>query len=78
MILGVQTLHNFGVILNFAECTLTIDHHEILMRPLDAFPSVNTRRYIPKTESYNIYHSTIFPGAPPDPVAAAEVTDRAM
>ena len=40
MILGVDTLRNFGVILNFAESTITIDHHEVIMRPLDAFNSL--------------------------------------
>ena len=64
MILGIETLRNFGVILNFAECSITIDHHEILMRPLDAFSSLSTHRQILKRETHNIHHSTKFPGAP--------------
>ena len=48
MILGVDTLRNFGVILNFAEITITIDHHEVIMRPLDAFTCVKTRSYVLK------------------------------
>ena len=78
MILGVISLRNFRVILNFAECTITIDHHEILMRPLDAFSSLSTRRHVLKTESHDTDHSSKFLGAPPDPVANAEATDKTM
>ena len=78
MILGVQMLRIFGVILKFAECTIIIDHHEILMRPLYAFSSLSTRRHVLKKETHNTHHSTMFPGAPLDPVAIAEATDRTM
>ena len=40
MILGVDTLRKFGVILNFAEEIITIDHHEVIMRTLDSFNSL--------------------------------------
>ena len=40
MTLGVDTLRGFGVILNFAEDIITIDHHEEIIRPLDAFNSL--------------------------------------
>ena len=78
MILWAQTLRNFGVILNFAEFTITIDHHEILMRRLDAFSSVNTRKHVLKRKTHNTQHSTKFSDAPPDLVAIEEATDRAM
>ena len=40
MILGVDTLRKNGVILNFAEVIITIDHHEVIMRPLYAVNSL--------------------------------------
>ena len=78
MILGVQTLRNFGVMLKFAECTITIDHREILIRPLDAFSNVSIRRYILKRGNYDTHRNTIFPGAPLAPVSVAEATYRTM
>ena len=78
MILGVDTLRKFGVILNFAESTITIDHHEITMRPLDAFSSVETRRHVLKRENRITHQVTSFPKAQPDPVVVAEATDRTL
>ena len=46
MILGMDTLRNFGVILNFVESTITIDHHEVIMRQLDDFTCIKTRSRI--------------------------------
>jgi len=48
------------------------------MRTLDAFSSLSTRRHVLTRENYNTHHSTMFPGAPPDPVAVQEATDRTM
>ena len=48
MIIGVETLSKFGVILDFSSKTLTIDHHTITMRPLDAFSSIKTLNHIAK------------------------------
>ena len=76
--LGTQTLRNFGVILNFAESIITIDPRDALMRPLDAFSSLSTRKYVLRRENHNTHHSTMFPGAPPDPVAVQEATGRTM
>jgi len=78
VILGVDTLRKFGVILNFAESTITIDHHEITMRPLDAFSSVETRRHVLKRENRITHQVTSFPKAQPDPVVVAEATDRTL
>jgi len=78
MILEVDTLREFGVILNFAESTITIDHHEVIMRPLDAFNCVKTRRHVLKRELRNTQQGTFSPGAPADPVSDAEATDRTM
>ena len=73
MFFGVET-----VILNFAESTITIDHHEVTMRPLGVFSNVSTRRHVLKKEVRNTQQGTFFPGASLDPVAVAERTDRAM
>ena len=78
LILGTQRLRNFGVILNFAERIITIDHHDDLMRPLDAFSSLSTRKHVLRRENHNTHHSTMFPGAPPAPVTVQEATDRTM
>ena len=78
MILGVNTLREFEVILNFAESTITVDHHEVIMRPLDAFNNVGPRRHILKRELRDTLQGTFFPGAPADPVSVAEATDRTM
>ena len=51
MILGVDTLREFGVILNFADSTITIDHHEVITRPLNACNNVGTRRHILKQQT---------------------------
>ena len=40
LILGVETLVKFGVILDFKRKVLTIDHHELTMRPLGAFSNI--------------------------------------
>ena len=74
----METLRNFGVILNFAESTITIDHHEVLMRPLGAFSSIVTHIHVPKRGNYNTHQVTSFPGAPPHPVTVTEATDRTM
>ena len=50
MIIGVETLSKLGVILDFSSKTLTIDHHTITMRPLDAFSSIKTLNHIAKRE----------------------------
>ena len=78
MILGVETLRNFGVILNFAQNTITIDHHAVTMRPLDAFSCVKMRSHVLKREIQNTQQGTFLPGAPLDPTSVADATDRAM
>ena len=78
MILEVETLRKFRAILNFAESTITIDHHEVTMRPLDAFSRVKTRKHVLKREVQNTQQGPVFPGAPPDSVSVAEATDRAI
>ena len=78
IVLGVDTLRKFGVILIFAEEIITIDHHEVIMRPLDAFNRVNTRRSVLQRELRNIQMGTFFPGVPVDPVSVAKATDRTM
>ena len=78
MIFGVNTLREFGVILNFAESIITIDHPETIMRSLDAFNSVNTRRRVLQRELRNTQKGTFFSGAPADPVSVDEATDKAM
>ena len=60
MILGVETLRNFEVILTFAESTITIDHHEVIMRPLNAFSNVRTRSHILKRDIGNTQQTTYF------------------
>ena len=40
MILGVNTLRKYGAIVNFAEEIITIDNHEVIMRPLNSFNSL--------------------------------------
>ena len=78
MILGVDIMREFGAILNFAESTITIDHHEVIMRPLDAFNSLKTRRRVLQKESRNTQQGTFFPGIPAKPALVAEATDRTM
>ena len=78
MILGVENLRNFRVILNFAEITITIDYHVVIMRPLGAFSNIRMQRHALKREVRNTQQGTFFPGAPPDPAAVAEATDRTM
>ena len=79
MIIGVETLTKFGVILDFSSKTLTIDHHTITMRPLDAFSSVKTLNHVAKREIIltNDPHLQ-FPKAPPDPLAVRQETERTM
>ena len=78
MILGVDILREFGVILNFAEEIVTIDHHEVIMRPLDAFNSLKTRRRVLHKELRNIQQGTFFPGIPAGPASVADATDMTM
>ena len=42
LILGVETLVKFGVILDFKRKVLTIDHHELTMRPLGTFQTLRS------------------------------------
>ena len=66
MIIGVETLTKFGVILDFSSKTLTIDHHTITMRPLDAFSSIKTLNHIAKREIILTNDPNLqFPKAPP-------------
>ena len=36
-VFGVNTLIKIGVVLNFSQKTLTIDHHKTTVRPMGAF-----------------------------------------
>ena len=78
IILGVDTLREFGVMLNFVEEIITVDHHEVLMRSLDAFNNLGTRRRVLQKKLRNARKGTFFPGVPADPVSVAEATDRTM
>ena len=82
LILGVETLVKFGVILDFKCKMLTIDHHELIMRPLGAFSDIEKLYMIAKRNinfvniTPNITPKSQFPKAPPDPGSVRNVTDR--
>ena len=82
LILGVETLVKFGVILDFKRKVLTIDHHELTMRPLGAFSNIKKLYRIAKGSddllriSPNITPKSQFPKAPPDPIKVRNATDR--
>ena len=71
LILGIETLVKFGVILDFKRKVLTIDHHELTMRPLGAFSNIKKLYRIAKGNddllriSPNITPKSQFPKAPP-------------
>ena len=66
------------MILNFAETTITIDHHEVMARPLDDSANVRTRSHVLKREVRNTQQGTFFPRAPADPASAAGATEKTM
>ena len=79
IIIGVDALRKVGVILNFAQETITIDNREITMRPLGACSSIKMRKHVLKRENRSTLQSQLqFPKVQPDLVAVTETTDMTM